>query len=480
MKNLPIKIVLSLFLIISGIVHATTVTFNPSTNNPNNPHRGFMLWGSHVGIDNTLPDNFYDTNIYHVYLPWRLIEPTDNNFRWDLIETNYLAPITNLNPKATFVLRLVADYPNGPGSAINAHYGSGHAQPDRDYPDFIDGVYYSSCEGNGPGYAAYWNTTAFSQQAQELINSYAAKFDGDPRVTAIQLGLLGMWGEWHQSGCDGLAPNDTIKTTVMNTYLTAFTQTPLQIRYVFNNSGGQALGFYEDYFPSFTADCTLYQVPYCSDAGSWSLEYGFVNISPTARNNWQQAPISGESPLQAQKDSWINNSDVVQIVKDYHFSFLGPAGKHEESGFQNELLAIQNALGYRFEAISATLSDNNSNGQASIALTIKQAGSAPSYVTTNLNIDWLDSGGQVVATQTFSEDLQTLLPDAEIELSQTAAHGLADGNYQLRAYLSMPNVSEKIILANQNLDSDNRLIIGSITVSNLSIIFKNGFEQSSQ
>lgn len=446
-------------------IYGLTVNFSPSESNPTNPHRGFMLWGTGVGVYNALPNNYYNSHIYHIYIPWRLAEPTDDEFRWDLIEEKYLKPITDLDADATFVLRLLADYPDGVNSAINAHYGDRHEQPNRDYPGFIEGNYYDNCNGDGPGYAANWNTVVFEQQATSLIYSYAKKFDGDPRITAIQLGLLGLWGEWHQSGCETLAPNDKIKATIMNTYLEAFQKTPLQIRYVSDNAGGNPLGFYEDYFPSFTANCNNYQLPNCDDEGNWNLAYGFANVSPLAEDNWKLAPVSGESPLQIQKDSWVNNADVIRVVKDYHFSFLGPAGKHEENGFQKELSILQDALGYRFEAISASLvNSQSSENEVEINFKLRQAGVAPSYIQTRLQLDWLDESGKVVLTQKLEGDLSALLPNETIEVSSTIRHGLPKGNYQLRAYLSMPDRKTNLAFANQNMDSQRRLILGSITI----------------
>jgi hypothetical protein len=199
-------------------VPAAGVVFTParSADDLANPHKGFLLWGSTFARDGGV-DNFYAAHIYHLYLPWREIESADQVFDWAGVEARHLDPILAADPQATFVLRLVADYPDGGASGIDHYYQGGSRH--RDYPLFLEqpplsitGTDYSNCDGDGPGRAPDWNAPSFIDQARELVAALAARYDGDPRITAVQVGLLGLWGEWHQSGCPALAPGDAVKT----------------------------------------------------------------------------------------------------------------------------------------------------------------------------------------------------------------------------------------------------------------------------
>jgi hypothetical protein len=462
---------------------AETFIPTPSDEVLDNPHRGYMLWGSNVLADGGLPDNFHGASIYHVYLPWRMVETADQVFDWAGIEQTYITPIINDDPKATLVLRLVADYPDGPGSGINAHYVGGDA--DRDYPLFleqaplnIDRNAYASCNGDGPGVAPDWNDANFRDQATELVAAFGNHFDGDPRITAIQVGLLGLWGEWHQSGCDSIAPDDEVKNLVKIAYNNAFSQTPLQTRYARDPDVVNVdFGFHEDYFPSFTGPC-IYDLPQCDDSGDWNLEYGMANIVPTARSNWQANPISGESPLNSQQNAWINDeADVTALINDYHFSFLGPAGKHEVGGNDVIIDRIANQLGYRFQITQINTPNPVNNSTVNSAVTINNIGSAPLYFSYQLAIDWVDVSNNTVATWIFDEDLSQLLPGTPLNLQQTFSSSLANGDYSMRMYLKPINSSaRKIILANQIRDADGRLLVGSVVFNLTDLIFFNGFE----
>ncbi len=310
--------------------HAGSYEPAPTTNDLNNPHKGFMLWGTDYA--DGAPLNYYGATIYHVYMPWREIETADQVFDWGRFETNHLLPILTDHPEATFVLRPVADYPDGVNSGITLFYSGG--EPTRDFPAFLTNaplsipVYpYTSCNGDGPGVTPDWNHPAMQTQLVQFVQALAQRYDGDPRITAIQVGLLGLWGEWHQSGCDARQPSNAVKTAVRQAYDTHLTNTPVQTRYPRNpDVTGVDFGFHEDYFPSFTAPCN-YGFPLCSDDGDWSLHYCLHHVTPSAITNWRANPISGESPNINQKRTWSNDvADVMTVLRDYHFSFLGPAG----------------------------------------------------------------------------------------------------------------------------------------------------------
>ncbi|MCB1581692.1 MAG: DUF4832 domain-containing protein [Marinicella sp.] len=463
----------------------TAEDFIPAPSNEvlNNPHRGFMLWGSNVLADGGLPDNFHGASIYHVYLPWRMVESSDQVFEWDLIEQTYLEPISDIDPQATFVMRLVADYPDGPGSGIDNHYSGGDIN--RDYPLFLEQTplnigrrVYTDCDGDGPGIAPDWNDPEFISQANQLILAFGLHFDGDPRITAVQVGLLGLWGEWHQSGCDTLAPHDTVKNSLKDTYDLAFNITPLQTRYARNpDVTNVTFGFHEDYFPSFTAQC-IYGFPLCNDSGDWNLEYGLTHVVPAARNNWQDNPISGESPLTSQKNAWVSDeADITTIINDYHFSFLGPAGKHEESGNSSVMNRLANQLGYRIQINQMTIKTPITTPLTTVSVTIANVGSAPIYHPYQLALDWVNAANQTVTTWIFDQPMSEYMPKLSTTIDQNFFQTLPNGSYSIRAYGRPLNPNaQPLTLANSNKDVLNRVIIGEVQVSIVDLIFADDFE----
>ncbi len=481
--------VLTVLLLLLASTAAAGREFTPARSSDDlvNPHKGWMLWGTTYDQDGGV-DNFHGARIFHIYAPWRELETSDQTFDFDGFETRHIAPILQDYPDATFVLRLVADYPDGPGSGIDDWYSGG--QSDRDYPLFLEqpplnigASNYSSCNGDGPGRTPDWNAPAFESQALELIEAVAQRYDGDPRITAIQVGLVGLWGEWHQSGCPSLAPGNGIKLALRDAYQALFSQTRLQTRYTrVPDAQGIEIGFHEDYFPSFTGQCDQFSppLPQCSDGGDWNLEWGMANLVPEARDNWRLHPVSGESPLNVQKDAWINrNAEITTLIRDYHFSFLGPAGKHEQAGNSAVLAQLRRALGYNLHIDRLSLPDPLPLGGAfDVEVEIHNSGSAPPYHFPQLRLQLLDAGDNVIADQVLGVDLGLALPDSPLirTVQVNFGTGLSPGNYELAVEVTDPAPTRPgLTLQSLPRDGLGRVRLGTIEILDAAI-FASGFE----
>ncbi len=452
-------------------VEAATFSPAPTTNDLNNPHKGFMLWGTDYAAG--APNNHYGSTIYHVYAPWREIETADQVFDWGRFETNHLLPILAAHSNATFVVRPVADYPDGQNSGITLFYSGGELT--RDFPAFltntplsIPAYPYTSCDGDGPGMTPDWNRPAMITQLVQFVQAFGARYDGDPRITAVQVGLLGLWGEWHQSGCDARAPSNTVKIAVRDAYVAAFTNTPLQTRYARDpDSIGVSFGFHEDYFPSFTAPC-IYGFPSCDASGDWNLSYGFQHVNPAAATNWRVNPVSGESPLGSQKRAWTSDwDDVMTVLRDYHFSFLGPAGGHEANGRQARLNPMKRLLGYNYHLVRVDWPDTAALGVAiPVTLALTNSGAAPCYHPFQVEIALCAADGAPLWRFALTNNLRELIPGLHAEWSAALAPGnLSTGIYSLRVGILDPRTGEPgVHIQSTGEDARGRIVVGTISL----------------
>jgi len=457
-------------LAFSGL--AGTYSPAPTTNDFNNPHKGFMLWGTDYA--DGAPLNYYGATIYHVYMPWREVEVSDQVFDWGRFETNHLIPILQNHPNATFVLRPVADYPDGANSGITLFYTGGDTA--RDFPGFLTNaphsipVYpYADCDGDGPGVTPDWNRPAMITQLVQFVEAIAQRYDGDPRITAIQVGLLGLWGEWHQSGCASRQPSNAVKIAVRDAYSAHFANTPLQTRYPRNpDATGVDFGFHEDYFPSFTAACN-YGFPDCSDDGDWSLHYCFQHVTPAATNNWRVNPISGESPTTNQKRTWSNDfNDVMTVLRDYHFSFLGPAGGHQWNGNQSRLNPMKRLLGYNYHIGRVDWPDTVYLDHAfDVTLVLTNTGAAPCYHRFPVEVALCSTDGTPAWRGSWSFDLRELAPGMEFTQTESfTITNLAPGEYSMRIGILDPRSgSPGVRIQSAGEDAQLRIVIGNMNLA---------------
>ena len=459
-----------------SVARAADVYPAATTNDLNNPHKGFMLWGTDYAAG--APNNYHGASIFHVYVPWREVETADQAFAWTQFEANHLAPILADYPEATFVFRLVADYPEGPASGIANFYTGG--ETDRDYPKFLEQAplnigyhVYASCDGDGPGRTPDWNNPLMITQLVQLVQAFGARYDGDPRITAVQVGLLGLWGEWHQSGCDAYGPSNPVKIAVRNAYSTWFTNTPLQTRYPRDpDAVGVEFGFHEDYFPSFTAPC-IYGFPSCNDSGDWgdwNLSYCYQNVTPSSTDNWLSNPISGESPLTSQQRAWTNDTeDILTVLRDYHFSFLGPAGAHDANKSHAILARIKRQMGYNLRVAYASWPSQATEDEAfPVTLVFSNSGAAPPYHLLPVELALCQANDTPVWTHRCDIDLRQVVPGAAFSFTQACVvSGVATGNYSLRVAVLHPrrNFAPGVLLQNAGRDARDRYALGAISLA---------------
>jgi hypothetical protein len=460
------------FIILISSISAANIYPGQTTNDLNNPHKGFMLWGT--DYQDGAPNNYYGATIFHIYVPWREIETSDQVFDWDNFETNHLLPILADHTNATFVLRPVADYPDGNNSRITLFYGG--IDVNRDFPSFLTNTplniaayNYSSCDGDGPGITPDWNNPVMITQMVQFVQALGARYDGDLRITAVQTGMIGLWGEWHQSGCANHEPNIISKAAIRDAYAASFTSTPIQTRYPRDPDAlGVNFGFHEDYFPSFTGP-DIYGFPDADDTGDWNMYYCFQNITTNSDNNWKVNPISGESPNTSQKNTWFNDcDDIITVINDFHFSFLGPAGGHQIDGHQTLFNKIKRQLGYNLHIYKCTWPDIiRPENPFDVTLVITNSGSAPCYHDFPVELAICSTSGTPVWTKQFNFNLKKVLPNTLYSNTTSfTVSAIPAGELSLRIGVIDPRINKPgLRLQTIGEDTNFRYIMGPITIA---------------
>ncbi len=460
------------FMLVTSASFAGNIHPAQTTNDLNNPHKGFMLWGT--DYQDGAPNNYYGSTLFHIYVPWREIETADQVFDWNGFEASHLLPILNDYTNATFVLRPVADYPDGANSGITLFYGG--VDLTRDFPAFltneplnIAAYNYTSCDGDGPGITPDWNNAVMITQMVEFVQALGTRYDGDLRITAVQTGLLGLWGEWHQSGCTNNEPGNAAKIAVRNAYATSFLSTPIQTRYPRDpDAAGVNFGFHEDYFPSFTGP-DIYGFPDADDTGDWNLYYCFQNITPGSVDNWKANPISGESPNSNQKQAWFNDfDDIITVIEDFHFSFLGPAGGHQLDGHQTLFNKMKRKLGYNLHLYQCMWPDTiEQNKPFNVTLVITNSGSAPCYHDFPVQLALCASNSTPIWAKEFNINLKDVLSDMLYSNTTSFTVNISPtNNLSLRIGVIDPRTDKPgLRLQTINEDSNLRYIMGDITIT---------------
>ena len=245
-----------------------------------------------------------------------------------------------------------------------------------------------------------------------LIEALGSRYDGDPRLGFVQVGLLGFWGEWHTWPHTEWFPSDATQTAVLESFEAAFDTTELQVRRAAVNTVELRIGFHDDSFAYSTiGDTSWFFLPGLQSAG--------------AAERWKEVAIGGELRPEIQPDVFSENyvlgtyaQDVVECIEQTHASYLlnYHAFNGNGQGYlgQDRTLAEEAALkmGYQFELSNAALTGTGLSEQTlelTLEVTLKQSGVAPFYYPLFLELHSEALESPIIS----GEDVQALLPGEE-------------------------------------------------------------------
>jgi len=256
---------------------------------------------------------------------WKALEPARGVYAFDQWERReWSAPAA---AGRHVVFRVYVDYPSKPSGL----------------PDWLAklGVKQTRYEDHGGGLATDFDDPRVVEGLERLIAALGRRYDGDPRVGFVQLGLLGFWGEWHTFPRVELHAKPATRRRVVDAYRRAFPRKLLMARYADAVTGAAGeLGYHDDMFPADT------------DNGlDWSFLAGLRREGRS--ENWRRAAVGGElEPFRAAHwlgDGWAT---TLSAVEKGHFSWIGPYGpaldRSTDPAFRKNSEALVRRLGYQF------------------------------------------------------------------------------------------------------------------------------------
>ncbi len=318
------------------------------------------------------------------YIPWKDIQQDESTFTWAPLDA-VLDDISSRGHQAAF--RIYADYPNTP-SAIPAFLAS---VPRREYSDWGNGV---AAASSAPDY----DDARMVRAMTRLIVALGARYDGDPRIGFITVGLLGFWGEWHtyrpSCDCDPWMPSRKTQRLVLETFDRAFRRTKLLVRYADVGWDGDDIGFHDDSFAYQTLD-----------PPGWTFMGKMARAGAT--REWRRQPIGGELRPEIQHCVFSvptcapPGQDFARSVQVTHASWLmdyftfrwGHAGSDHDRA-----VAASRSLGYELFVAAVKLTDRKAGQDVPVQIRMQNRGVAPFYYDWPVRVALADAGGRVVAS----------------------------------------------------------------------------------
>jgi len=382
-------------------------TLDPGPAPADNPLKGFMPYAGTYTFPHSLE---------WFYIPMKDLQTGYTSFDWTKLEAK-LDAIAGRGHQAVF--RIYLDYPN-------TEYGVpaflSHV-PKNAYTDYNNGK-------SATSYSPDYSHADLRQALSSLIAALGAKYDGDPRIGFIQVGLLGFWGEWHTYPHNDWMASTTVMNEVLTAFQNAFSKTHLLMREPKSgvDCNRPRLGFHDDSFAYTTIGTT-----------SW---YFWPKITSAGLGNvWQDRPIGGEVRPEVQGCMWDDTpctptgQDYNTCVDTTHASWMLNHGAFSLTGTARERAIVgAQRLGYTLQVPSCQVMPCplRVGGPLQVDVFVRNVGVAPFYYPWTVEVGALSSGGSLT-TWTTTWDLRSVQPGAS-PLQWTLslpAHGLAAGSYTL-------------------------------------------------
>jgi len=370
-----------------------------------NPLRGLMPACSPASAVAGFPHSLQYTSLSVASV---MTGPT--NFNWAQLE-HYITSATN--DGCQLVFRPYLDFPGAPTGI----------------PQYLlnDGITTYLYAIDGGGLCPDYYDPNLQAAVLGFIAAMGAKYDNDPRIAFIEVGLLGLWGEWH---CDGSVAGEwaplAFQQQVLAAYVAAFPNTKLLVRYPVgplnmydNNSIPMAcnralpIGYHDDSFCTDTLGSawTSFFVPAEVTAG-WA-----------ATNKWMTSPIGGQMTPSLWTSVWQTptaaptGQDFPSCVAATHATYLldigvFAAGWNTNAGYQNALAGAA-LLGYELY-VPQVLDwiDVNTDGSKTLyaAMFVTNTGAAPFYYNWQVELAAVDPFGNILATWFPSYQISKAVP----------------------------------------------------------------------
>lgn len=414
------------------------------------------------------------------YLPLNRLMNNLDDFDWSELDKR-LAEVASRGNQSVF--RVYLDYPNKPSRIPQFLLDEGVKT--YAYTEYLNGK-------DGTSLAPDYNDERLLHALDNFIDALGSRYDGDPRIGAIMIGLIGFWGEWHTYPYDGnvkspnLMPTDANLKRVLASIDDAFNHTQLVLRYPMDNDTLKTKNFDVGYHDDSFAFQTL---PPSLGGQGWHF-WGRVNDAGVSEF-WKKNAMGGEMRPEIQIKMWDHDpprydepsmpiegaqgEDYYTSLNLTHASWLIAQGIFQ-TPLDPEPLARaaegSRSMGYEYYVPTSYL--DASDGQLKIGVELENRGVAPFYYDWKVELA-AQSGDGIVSIWEPEWDLTGILPntngfDNNSLFEATNNPALSNGHYQILMRVINPlekiNAdAKKFRFANADQNSDGWLYLGAVDVS---------------
>ena len=320
---------------------------------------------------------------------------------------------------------------------------------------------YSECPQEGAHYEVDIEEPIVKQYHEKLIRALGERYDGHPDLALVDIGSVGLWGEWHNYCDTALMPSDAARKAIIDLYYEAFPNTPLTAlvddknNVLYANSKGRS---------AWRGDC------WGNGEGpgvGWNHHkdsyWPMVSLMP---DGWKTGTVALE-PCGTFGGYPTPPKSVVDDAIAWHATFVQNKSHYIPANWLPEIERLVMKLGFRLVLRDIDLDENVHPGsEVPVSMKWENLGIAPPYRDHRIAFRLKDESGNEKDVKITEATILGWLPgEKSINVKYKLPDDLQAGNYSLEmGVVYHSSIDHLIPIANKGKTND-----GWYTVSNMKV-----------
>ncbi len=320
-------------------------------------------------------------------------------------------------------------------------------------------VRYSFCETNY--YSPDLDDSIIRIYHDKLIRAFGARYDDHPDLGSVDIGSVGMWGEWHEYCVPENMPSIATRKAIIDLYHEAFPHTPL----VMNIDDSASLVY------SASKGRTAWRADCWGDYGPTGWHHHQMRYWPnsnTIKDAWKNGPVALEpcGVMGTWETAYL--TDIVNDAIAWHTSLFQNKGESVPVNVRPEMLRLAKQAGFKLVLNSLTWPDVvNTGSTIKVAFSWINKGIAPPYRDFRIAMRLRDNQNIIKAQIITDQTVKGFLPgDTTVTVSYPIPSNISSGDYKLETGLVYHNAADRILpIAISGKTSDKWYLLGNVTLT---------------
>jgi hypothetical protein len=378
---------------------------------------------------------------------WREIEPQEGTYDWELIDHHLERAREN---GQTLEFRIMLEWPGA--------YEIGIPQW---LVDKGVNMRWTNCEENNY-YSPDLEDPIIKEYHIKLIQALGNRYDGHPDLGSVDIGSVGLWGEWHEYCHPELMPGREERQTIIDLYYESFPNTPLVALVDDKDAISYAAGKGRS---AWRGDCWGNYLP---EGMGWNHHQDSYwpahSLIPEA---WKNGPVALES-CYTMKSWYSDGNAITQIINDaisWHASLAHNKSDYIPEEYIPEVERLVMKLGFRLVLRNISYDQIIEPGSISaIALDWENIGIAPPYRDFRIALRLRDSDDQIHGIFISLVSIKGWLPGPQaVDLAYPVPEELSKGKYSLELGLVFHSATDRLVpIANEGITDDGWYFVGNV------------------